>query len=156
MYYVHIFPDFHEYDRDLCSRAWCSDTKLSQRFSKYATHKSFTLTWARIYMKLGVDRLKSEFTRSPTNPSCVWSAQPSSKGRFRMAAGFVMDALHSCNDEWVRRAKNEWSVGGGNIHRACHGQGRKHRGLRAAAMGKTSRFPGRGSWLFISALTRSH
>lgn len=35
-----------------------SDVKLSQRFSNYATHKSFTLTWAQICMKLGVDYLK--------------------------------------------------------------------------------------------------
>lgn len=66
-----------------------------------------------------------------------------------MASGFVMDALHSCNDEWVRRVKNEWSVGGGNIHWACHGQGRKHRGLPVSTMGRTSRLPGQGSYLFI-------
>lgn len=52
-----------------------------------------------------------------------------------MASGFVMDALHSCNDEWVRRVNYEQSVGGGNIHQACHGQGRKHRGLPASVMG---------------------
>lgn len=66
-----------------------------------------------------------------------------------MAPGFVMDALHSCNDEWVRRVKNESSVGGGNICRACHSQGRERRGLPASVMGKTSRFPGHGPCLFI-------
>jgi len=66
-----------------------------------------------------------------------------------MASGFVMDALHSCNDEWVRIVKNEWSVGGGNIHWACHGQRRKHRGLPASRMERTSRLHGQGSYLFI-------
>lgn len=66
-----------------------------------------------------------------------------------MAPGFVMDALHSCNNEWVRRVKNESSVGGGNICRVCHSQGRERRGLPASVMGKTSRFPGHGPCLFI-------
>lgn len=34
------------------------DVKPSQWFSNYATHKSFTLTWAQICMKLGVNFLK--------------------------------------------------------------------------------------------------
>lgn len=146
MYYAHIFFNFHEYWPRSTQRG---DVKPSQWFSNCATHKSFTLTWAQICMKLGVDCLRKLIQPKVQPIPAGCEAQRSHNGRFWMAPGFVMDALHSCNDEWVRRVKNESSVGGGNICWACHSQGRKHRGLPAAVMGKTSRFPGHGPCLFI-------
>lgn len=144
MCYAQIFSNFHEYWQR--SKQW-SGVKLSQRFSNYAIHKPSTLT--RFAWKWG-SMVSKKFIHPKVQPMPAGcGAEWGGKGRFWMAPGFAMDALHSCNDEWVRRVKNESSVGGGNICRACHSQGRKSRGLSAWLMGNTSRFPGHGPCLFI-------